>query len=293
MQYATLNEAKIDWVTYTTRSEPVWNEWLLAFSAISQTEKLKGNETKQARLLGYVGQQCRTVFIGHRPDGYIVRVSGELADDWALLLYHAESRCTRIDLQATWQYATGDDQRMERLYSETLKAKSATGRPINVSRVQNRLITETIYIGRRASEKFFRIYDKGVEQQVCEAGKLIRWEGEYKGDMAQDMAYLICGEVDRETAVAHTLAREMHDRKCPYPSESSHAAILVNTKHIPGDLEQSMAWLSGPVATVVRRATNEIGPERVARALFSRVIECSTDEENILRILLEAESYAK
>lgn len=65
-----------------------------------------------------------------------------------------------------------------------------------------KLAGRTLYIGKRGkngSGRFLRIYDKGLETKTREKGDWIRWEVEYTGDCARQVAedFVAAGELQR------------------------------------------------------------------------------------------------
>lgn len=107
-------------------------------------------------------------------DQEMILLTGALAEDWASrAASQGNWRATRIDLQVTVQESVD--------VPELIAAHRAAFRRIKSTDISG----ETLYIGSRTSERFWRIYNKAEQLRRPELDPLWRWELELKGKRAQ------------------------------------------------------------------------------------------------------------
>lgn len=170
-----VNEPAPDYLTLGTWSEPVANTLLQALERLS-LEPLKDEKRMQ-----YVGLRKGGIFLGDAEQlgrkHWLCIASGMSA---ALLFNEASflpAKCSRIDLQCTTPLPQGWNHRDA--YESIKRAKPA----LSVTIVESGDGFDTLYIGRRSSRRFIRLYIKPDA-----AGKAwLRFEVEYKKELAQQV----------------------------------------------------------------------------------------------------------
>jgi hypothetical protein len=112
--------------------------------------------------------------------GTLIRISGSLCERLLPLINLDAFRLTRLDLCATVGREIDLDYwyRRQRSAGEKVKATLING--------------ETFYVGSRKSDRFWRIYNKALEQGII--GPLFRIELELKGDRARQAKRLLIRE---------------------------------------------------------------------------------------------------
>lgn len=172
-----INRPMLDYLRLTKFSPTRIKEWETLFAHID-------TPAEEARFLQYRGIRAGGLFFGDARQRsrrhWLLDISGSLSDALFRRARIDDCKCTRIDLQVTIDLPHGFDAR--RLYDE-LENAEWHGRKRNVALVQSGDGFDTIYIGSRTSERFFRIYVK----EDGKGRKLLRFETEYKSDKAEAM----------------------------------------------------------------------------------------------------------
>lgn len=176
-----------DWLTLTT----FCSDTLRLMKRVLVRVMGEGAESWEGKRMQYVGQQGDGWFLGQGDQGgnahHMLQVSGASADkflkEWATPEgAFARVNCSRIDLQITTE---PEDALCIPILGEALRASEGSdwsrrgGKP-SVSYISNDGGLDTLYVGSRKSERFYRIYMKDVG-----AERYCRFEVEFKGDAAR------------------------------------------------------------------------------------------------------------
>lgn len=180
-------DSGIDFLTATVkRDEPRYTSVVASWFDILREARAESGLVEDAGLMGYVGLLASSVFVGHRWDSSIVRITGGDADRYFTLWAQATGKPTRIDLQITLR--CGQEWR-DVLHSVAAGAEAANEklppkRQRKLKTVNDNSQGHTYYIGARTSKTFGRVYHKWAkDRDRYEYGDL-RFEVEVHGDEA-------------------------------------------------------------------------------------------------------------
>lgn len=205
----TVIEAQVDWLTVSAHGEEAAGRLLDLGRTLGKEEEAKHNRPKAWRLMGYEGTHIGAIEYGSRDAASgILRLIGDAASthlDEALSVAHD---ITRIDLAVTWRGEPPDPMVGRNTYTQAelfYNAHPTSARPWFVGDAGGGY---TCYIGARAAERFFRVYNKGAEcvAQKDEAGieryrGCWRYELEAKAGMAGALSTLVESAPDRPETV--------------------------------------------------------------------------------------------
>lgn len=154
------------------------------------------------------------------------------------------AKVTRLDLAKD---VTGENVQLEDIWQD-IQAGNYTGASQAHSRIESDNGGYTIYIGSRVSEKFIRIYDKGVENGTHTDWK--RCELELKGDTAKAIARHLADLGVRPGAVFDALSRRMFDCNSPAWKSFRGEDVPLSIPKVEklSDREQ---WIAGQVTHAV------------------------------------------
>jgi hypothetical protein len=118
----------------------------------------------------------------------VLVLSGALAEKWAdYAIDQGGWRATRIDLQITVQESVNIGELIAAHRAAFARIKSTD------------ICGQTLYIGSRTGERFWRIYNKAAQLRDLQLEPLWRWELELKGKRAQLAWELLTEENSQET----------------------------------------------------------------------------------------------
>lgn len=262
----TVIDFGVDYITVTATREPRITSLRDVAKEHLQSEARLGNEVSQWRGLGYAGWTSGAVSYGVGPQGVLARMtSGYAAENWKDL-FHWGSRCTRIDLQFTAVEGKPAPTVIAKRWRAILRHWRELKRGAEPElRLGPRGPTRITFASRQ-SERYGRIYDKGVESGLPYYADSVRSEGEFKGSVAQAMAL-------------HLIAKPRAlDHICPplLAFLRKHRAAPAWTKlppaHISGmasatDDDGRLAYLGQSIRPLVRRLLSRRSSEEVLEAL--------------------------
>lgn len=178
----------IDWLTVTTLDRES-SSFLETFSnIIIREEHQRGNIQNGWGMAGYSGWQCGQVQAGRRGEEFMVRLSGDLAQlHWGRAITLA-SNVTRIDLQVTFFVEGGPRPFIRKAHKHALRHAAKQVRGPSVALITNNQGGDTLYLGKRESYVYARLYNKAVESKQPEFAGCARAECEYKGKHASLVA---------------------------------------------------------------------------------------------------------
>lgn len=242
----------VDWltVTGTTKSSRLGLE---KFGCrIMKEERNAGNEIKPWRFKGYEGFRSGSVEVGTRDDSSIVRIAGGLARDHYCEAFHTSTNCSRVDYQVTVCNGVDPQTWIARQFKRANAWSKEFKRKPAVDLWWSNNGTATLYLNKRVSEQFGRIYDKGEQSLVPVLEGCWRAEVEYKGAMAfHQLKQLVVHRTPQHYLYA-SLQRFFQIRSCQLEIDSTNTQTIV--LHEPAtDERRQLEWIRKCVSPTVKR----------------------------------------
>jgi DNA relaxase NicK len=151
-------------------------------------------------------------------------------------------------------------------YESLFHVPPGNGRPAKRSLILNSDGGSTLYIGSRVSDRFARLYDKGIEQGTTAAGKWWRLELELKGRRSQSHAEALLSTAAHRDQCLATVAEYFQQKAMlVIPFESS--MLIYNESRAPTSDARRLHWLSSQVRGTILELTRTVGLPRVLCAL--------------------------
>lgn len=269
---AKLIDAGLDYVRVTsadTRAKVRMGEY---FARVADRDAKLGYKVVKGGCFGFYGYKTRHALYGDKKEWALLQASGYEAKG-GLKLAHEGIQASRVDLQLTYRVETG---MVESTIREAYRAACAQDAPerrhMKVSMIEQRGKAQTVYLGSRASDVFFRIYDKFEESGKEEYKDCVRFELELKGRASKALwKQLISGDMNLMHAlqmVVHMLA----ERGVMVPNQDiQDMDIMLPPRQKTSD-ESTAAWLAHQVSPVLRRLTNEHTWMYAFNAVFAGVL---------------------
>ena len=227
---------------------------------------------------GYTGTQRAGLAFGTRePDQAMMRISGDLAIKAYPGIPIAPERVTRIDLQVTVALDAPDDRIAIKHY-EILRDLTTDGQSATMYKLISSPTGDTLYLGKRTHARMLRFYDKSLDYGMQELGWVWRYEVEYKGRAAKNMAKTVSYMKDPYSDIAAVVWADYEARgfRPAYRTDRSITAMEVGTTYKTP--EGQVKWLERCVSPVVTQLINLGFEDKVISALKLRSIY-KKDEE--------------
>lgn len=197
-----LVDSGIDYITATTKqginATAMWD----LGRALVREEERSTDIVRPFRFSGYHGIMCGGAQVGRRPDGTVVRLSGNCAKEfWAQVLGLSDN-VTRLDLQVTALTPNGCAGQLKKHYNQVRKGKRGRGKPAEFKMWLGPKGFQSMTLGARSSDRYARIYDKGLESGLPEFAGCLRYEIELKRQQAFGMAQHLDAIENADDAIA-------------------------------------------------------------------------------------------
>lgn len=173
--------AGLDWVSASTKTGLKASLVQTMAAAWLRSQANAGFEAAPFDWNGYAGRRIEGISYGERADGTFVRLSGEMARVHGHVLLGYATHASRLDVQVTLQENNRAIDWADLVSTSVQRdPRVSTGR-IAATHVADNQGGHTFYLGRRASDRFFRVYNKYAESKGTWPAGSWRFEVEYKG----------------------------------------------------------------------------------------------------------------
>jgi hypothetical protein len=257
----------VDWLTATASLDRhKWSLGKLADIWIER-EARDGNTVEPWSANGYLGEKTKGISFGERADGLMLRLSGEMARKYTdAALLHVDN-VSRIDFQVTVVNPNAEVDYCdiaEACVSEDPRVASARTQVTSIHSSNN---GRTMYLGRRISERFYRIYDKTAESKGEFPNRSWRFEVEYKGNRAKNWGDKLKGHVQTPDDVRQYVAMAFRDYGYHIPVEPIPTQWRDTSPRPATDDFRRMDYLKRCIAPLVERLIESQGEHDVYEVL--------------------------
>jgi len=268
-RFATLETVSIgvDWITATVRPGKK-SEVLAAMAERWYLDREdEGWSGKGWKWNGYSGSVTDGISYGWREDGFLVRLSGDVAlNHWREVAAYADN-ISRIDLQVT-----GRDDAKDNNWAEYGKGCTIMESRVASGMTRTTLTTNTpsgssFTIGSRSSDRYLRIYDKTAESGGVWPDTCWRWEVEYKAALAHSVTMHL---LKRENADNLMVARVWQDFNTwlitvPCPSVGPGWKPYLPTEETTD--QRRIQWLRRCIRPMIDKMSQAYDVETLSQAL--------------------------
>lgn len=247
-------ESQLDWITCGWDEGPKADRaeaWALAYQA---AEARAGGRAIPFALMGFQGTTVGRVRFGRRSDAALLQLSGQLAEDRADDVLGSADRVSRVDLAVTVRLHTPDP-----FLGESTYAQACNHHDIHSASALPSIHADgdggcTAYVGKRASDRYLRVYNKQAEcesrddaDQAAHYQNCWRYELQTGGSVAFSSLRLACASSDRSAFIMNQLHAYCLDHGIAPAFTPTHDAPLVSGFRRRSDAETRMAWLKRAV----------------------------------------------
>lgn len=259
-------DADVDWITCTAATKDAQEQLWNVGQHVLHRNELEGEHATRWHANGYEGWTNGSVSLGARPDGCILRISGEQARYEWRECFRAAENVSRLDLAVDCELDCPVTSVSRDIYRNVRHVRPPNGRPPTRRLIVSGDGGSTAYIGSRVSEQFGRVYDKGIESKSAAAGKWWRFEVEYKGSQAFAHSQRLTSTDDHRVLCCATVASWFRARANYSYSSASVTLSILRSKERTTD-ERKLSWLASAVRPTAQYLVERYGVDRVLAAL--------------------------
>ena len=265
---AKLQDAGFDYVRVLSEHAGPQEVLRQVYGEVRQHDEDLGYSEQKGGAFGFYGHKTRHALYGSKKDWQMLQISGYAAKR-ALRLTQEGTQASRVDLQLTYQ--VGEDQVekwIRKTYNDACAHEDTQRRHLQVNMIESRHRAQTVYIGSRASDIFFRCYDKFAESGKEEHRGCVRFELELKGRASKALwQQFITGEQTLRSALQMVITM-LKERGVSVPCEDIDEQDIRLPPRQATKEESTYAWLARQVGPVVKRLTQSSHWMYAFNALF-------------------------
>ena len=262
-----LKSVGADWVRITTDWEPTARAWGRLARLIVFPAKAAQRALASARRLGYTGYASDGIFLGSRPDGTMLDMSSETAREYGLWALNKGGRASRLDLQVTLDVGPEIKRIIGEVFKDACAHKYGRGQPPDVEARLGRGGFRSVTIGRRSSQFYARVYDKGEESKDKTMQGWLRYEIEIKAEAAAAVALAWRCAANADAFVLAYVAQWFAAHGVTIFEEMPQPISMPRPSRRKSNEQSKMAWLQRAIAPTVARLMDVVGVQQVMGAL--------------------------
>lgn len=202
----------VDYLTCTFEGKKVAKQGANKAFDLLEQEMAAGNLRRPWSMSGFTGWKAGAVQVGCRGDEVLVRLSSHAAHSSWREFGVLASNCSRIDYQVTTRNDDAPSKRIRRHWRQAKRYRQQGHSSAAVGAYFGDCQTPTIYLGRRVSDRFGRIYDKELESPEEPWQGCVRYEVEYKNRAANLMLHTLLDHSSPNDCIAANCFQMFHDR---------------------------------------------------------------------------------
>lgn len=277
----TCIDAGVDWLTATARGRRERRRFDTVGKELLEQQTAAGVEIQPAAVRDYVGWSVPGIFVGTRRDDSIIRLSSTNAAHHWKSVADAATNVSRLDLQVTvWTH--GEQPALSRYYYQRVRRQKANrGRPRSYSLIQTHPHGDTLYVCKRQSDGFGRVYDYASAHASAPPRTVWRYEVEFKRNLALHHSNAL-SVADAPRSYAESVVADWYDargigRSWTSVESPGHQDVY------PGKIERDvLLWFETSLSKTVSKAIRRHGVAAVIQALnlSQYVIERPRKEQN-------------
>ena len=274
----TIQEGAVDYVTATAQSGVLGDQLTQLGAKILDHAHTENWDVKPWRFHGYDGLQSGPVIVATRHDSTLIKLSSVYAAEFWFEVLQLATNCSRLDTQVTVKL-DGTAQEALRIILKSIRSfrKAHKGGPVL------KVISEepggvTIYLGKRQSDRFGRIYDKGAESQLEQYRDCLRFEVQWQNKLARRVGQEL---VQFENKFANNRSKSrlcegvrgyvfpyFTERGLPAEFATTRQSLVTRARPVTKVLQQ-LEWLRCQVAPTIDSLISRGMAYNVAESLFA------------------------
>jgi replication initiation factor len=246
-------ESGVDWITLTGERQNSWEVVLGMAQTLWEQQTKAGHKAFQSSRHGFAMSCIAGVQYGRSHSGWMIVLSGELANAYWMPFAAYAHNITRLDLQCTIWYAQDMGWTIKHLH--TLAKRDGGKKTVKaMTLIDNGKKGDTLYYGSRTSAQFGRIYDKYREQKESPAFlNAVRYEVEYKKPLSGEVVRWLLKENPESERIASRVLSWFTDRGISVPEICTNRENAIQYPVEVTPIDKKIAWLRKTVRPVYRQ----------------------------------------
>lgn len=257
----------VDWITCTMFSAQARGMAKALWYHVAEEEREYDKEPRQWVFKGYRGFTTKYVSWGTREDSDIFVLRGQIANAWFGQVLDSADNVTRLDLAVTIRFREPSDQLIQRYWDHICDRWPKGAAPRSYARVIGLDGGATLYVGKRVSAEFGRVYDKGIQASLAPEATMWRYEVEIK----KPSASLVAASLPRDLSPGPWIQAYVFDwffaREVMPAFDRTEVSIVVERYARVKSDEITIAWLRKSVKPAILRLQSSGKLEQVLEAL--------------------------
>ena len=264
-----------DAYTVITSNEYEVNVLASKWAKYSEFAQKAGNKVKPYKNNQYIGWQVASMRYAtlYNKIDTLLGITGDLSDATLEEMLSFTLRATRVDIAATFFLNTPIPDYASQLYDARMVQGESGRTPRSMWQLRQSETGDTLYVGKRGTGKFIRVYDKSFQYTgMQERGYIWRFELEYGIGFADTLWQQLRIEQENERDVKDYMIRRLWGDcyqkgvQLPCRVEALDSNELRKDK-IPSDKTRYLTWLNRTVRPVVQWMVAMGYGEEVSEAL--------------------------
>lgn len=260
-------ESALDYLTVTGRHADHRRQLRDVGHQLVRELQADGHDARGFTWKGYQGETCEWCTWGERDDGTLLRISGPWSNEYFDTIYPMADNVSRIDLAVTANVGEIPNDLAADTYRLACASARLRGRPLRVAYTCDSEGGSTVYLGRRVSDLFARLYNKEAESRRPEYVGCWRWELETKGSTAKHYADNLAGCTNRAGLIGGTVADHFGRRGAPVMFDSQDMKGIRPLPLERSDDDRRMKWLKNQVAPILGKMSARVPAHELASLL--------------------------
>jgi replication initiation factor len=267
--FKELRDCGVDYVTTTCKERGNWTKFREFAERYICEEHDSGFDVKQWEAWGYSGLSSGHAQFGERWDNLLLRISGPTAQTRIGEFYGLTTNVSRLDCQSTAALINPDFLLAERVERQARKHAKITHAKWAVRLLRDSKSGNTVYFGRRVSDRFLRVYDKVRESGDPDLAGCWRAEVQFNHNLAFHIAMQLASNQFSRQQISHLVKLEMARKGVPWPDvqKGTLSAHWGPAPKMRSDRARRLEWLKSQVRPTIEELVDAGFRRDVLKAL--------------------------
>jgi len=244
-------DAGIDWITITCDDPIKKTQVELHVQKLTHQLRKLGEVVSPWSMYGFEGLRVSSLQYGWRDDAILVRASSDTASMSWRKLGKLATGCSRLDIMATVEYKSQPNQITKNHLRQMTRWRRRRKSAPALSIFHDADGPSTVYVGKRISDRFGRIYNKAAESGMDQYRNSVRYELELKNAAAMVALREMLIEAD-EAKAAIAICRQYFGDRGAYLEWPAEVGKLIVSPRSRSTAEKRLRWLADSVKGTVQ-----------------------------------------